>query len=473
MADRSRTVVLGGGVGGLSVAHFLSVTGDHEITVLEREPVLGGMCGSFEHDGFTLDYGAHKIYSLQPGVLDAIRVLMGERLIELPKSNRLFLRGRLVDYPLKLGNLARALGLGTFLGLGFGYAATAARGLVVKGVPRSYEEFMIGRFGRPAYGLVFEPLADKVWGDPATLHPDMARVRVPASGGAEVILKLLGLKKETAETSAPYFYYPRRGYRDFPQALAESVETSGGRVLTGAEVRDVALEGGRATAVTARIGGAEERFEADLVVSAVPVPTLARVLLGDSDAGLSEALSALEFRHVVLVYLFVERDSVFEDQWVFFPERGYLFSRIFEQKRMNPELGPEGRTAICCDFTCSGDSREWAASDEELVERCTTDLAATGLVGAEEVSGGLVRRVEDFYPRYGVDYERPLAAVLSRMREVPNLLLTGRVGMYNYNNADHCFDMGRFIAERLSAGDEPPRVMEDLERRVRDYRIVD
>src|SRR5690606_10392014 len=136
-----------------------------------------------------------------PGVLDEALALMGDRLIRLPKKNRLFLEGKLVDYPLKLGNLARVLGPLRFLQIGFGYGVELIKGFFNRSAPRSYEEYIIRRFGRPTYELVFEPLADKVWGQPASLHPEMARTRLPASGGMELVLKMLGLKKETADTN--------------------------------------------------------------------------------------------------------------------------------------------------------------------------------------------------------------------------------------------------------------------------------
>ena len=45
-------------------------------------------------------------------------------------------------------------------------------------------------------------------------------------------------------------------------------------------------------------------------------------------------------RHLILVYVFANRPLILDDQWLFFPERDYLFSRIFEQKQMNTELRP-------------------------------------------------------------------------------------------------------------------------------------
>jgi hypothetical protein len=45
--------------------------------------------------------------------------------------------------------------------------------------------------------------------------------------------------------------------------------------------------------------------------------------------------------------------------------------------------------------------------------------------------------------------------------------------MFNYNNSDHCLDMGRFIADGLAAGDSCGAIWGALEERVRSYRIVD
>ena len=48
MSDKKNIVIFGGGMAGLSVGYFLSQHGGHHVTVLEKEDVLGGFCGSFE-----------------------------------------------------------------------------------------------------------------------------------------------------------------------------------------------------------------------------------------------------------------------------------------------------------------------------------------------------------------------------------------------------------------------------------------
>jgi len=471
--DRKKIVILGAGLGGLASGYFLARTGQYHVTVLEQASVTGGMCGSFEHDGFVLDHGAHKIYSVIPGILDEIRSLMGNRLIKLPKKNRLFLRKHLVDYPLRLGNLARALGLGTFLQLGLGYAVAFASGVIDKRPARSYAEYMTRRFGRPAYDLVFAPLADKVWGNPSDLHPEMARTRVPSSGGMEVILKLLGVKKETAESNAEFFYYPRRGFGDFPQALREKIEEMGGRVIVNAQVDRLEQSNGKVTAIAGKVAGQPVSFPCEYLVSSVPLPVLGRLVFSNADQEFDRAVEGLQFRHLFLVYVFVKRPLALQDQWLFFPEREFIFGRIFEQKQMNPELGPSDRTAICCDFTCAENSWQWQATDQELAHKCIDGLVMGGFIQADQVTGYLVRRQRNFYPRYDLQYAEKKQMVSRKLQKIGNLLLTGRIGMYNYNNSDHCMDMGRFIAENLVSGQNPRDIWDALEQRVRDYRIVD
>lgn len=473
MADNERIVVLGAGVGGLAAGYFLARTGRYEVTVLEKEPVIGGLCGTFEMDGFLLDYGAHKLYSVIPGILDEIRSLMGDRLLELPKKNRLFLRGHLVDYPLQLGNLAKVLGFGTFIQLGFGYGLEIIKGFFSRVEPASYEEYIVKRFGKPTYELVFEPLAEKVWGDPATLHPEMARTRVPASGGLEVALKLLGLKKETAETNAEFFYYPRKGFGDWPQALAEAIEEHGGKVVRSVDVKGVSIENGNIQSVSAWVQGEQVDYASDFVVSSIPLPVLGRMVLADDDEEFIQAVQGLQFRHLIMVFVFVERDLVMEDQWIFFPQKDVVFSRLFEQKQMNPELGPPNRTVVTADFTASESSELWEASDDELAQKVIDGLESTGLVKPEQVSGSHVIRHRNFYPRYDQDYAGKMKVVSDKLRKVSNLLTTGRIGMYNYNNSDHCADMGHFIAKNLVAGHAPPDVWKMLEQRVAEYKIVD
>lgn len=466
-----RVVVLGGGVAGLASAYYLARSG-RPVTVVERGPRTGGLCGSFEQDGFTLDYGPHKLYSVLPGILDEIRRLLGDELLEHRKRNRVRLLGRYLDYPLRLGNLLPLLGPVRAAKLGLTYAQAIAGGLLGRKEPRTYEEYVVQRFGRGVYELVFAPLAWKVWGDPGLLAAELAQARIPAGGAADLILRLLKLKANTADVDAPFFYYPRGGFGRFPARLEEEIRKLGGEVLTQAEPVALRRDGARVTAVDVRMNGETRTIPSDLLVSSVPLTTLARILFPE-DPSVDEDARALRFRSLILVYLFLRRPRVTQDHWLFFPERQFPFSRVFEQKAMSETMGPPDRTAVCCDFTCDEGDAVWTMDDAGLVKQCGEAIQAADLARADDIEGGFTRRFSAFYPMYTVDYRQRLGKVYDRLWAAENLLLTGRIGMFNYNNSDHCLDMGRFIAEEVERGRAPRDIWSDLERRVRAYRIVD
>lgn len=466
-------VILGAGAGGLAVGWFLARSGRFDVTLVEQAPAIGGLCASFKHNGFTLDHGPHKMYSVTPGILDELRRLMGDRLLTHQKRNRIWLKGRPLHYPLQLGNVARGLGLELCLRMALDYAWVSAANLFARSPAVSYADFIRRRFGRTAYQLVFEPLARKTWGDPETLHPEMARVRIPTANAAQLMLRILGIQRESAQTHAETFYYPRNGFGDFPQAMADEILRHGGKILLLTQVERLAFSGPEVSSVEVLTGSQRAVLPCRTLISSIPLTTLGQLVYGESHPEFTRAVAGLKFRHLILVYLFLRRSRVLEDHWIFFPEREFLFGRLFEQKQMNPELGPPTQTALCCDLTCSEGDPIWSATDPELASRCASDLARTRLIQPEEVGEFLVKRSPNFYPVYDLAYAEKMQAVSDHLRRVPNLLTTGRIGMHNYNNSDHCVDMGRFIAEGLLQNLAPSLIWQELEQRVSTYRIVD
>lgn len=472
MNQKKRIVILGGGIGGLSAGYFLGKTGQYEVTIIEKDSTIGGMCSSFIYNEFILDYGPHKLYSVIPGILDEIKLIMNNKLLKCIKRNKLFLKGHLLDYPLKFSNLIMSLGIPLSLNLGAGFFYEFIKHLLKKDtIFYSYKDYIIRQFGKPAYELVFEPLADKVWGDPSSLHPDMARARIPSTGGLEVIFKLLGILKESGRTSAEFFYYPQKGFGDFPDTLQEKIEKMNGKIFKKTKILKIDYKNNKIQSIICDVSGNVISFPCDILISSINIKDLCQLL--NERLELYEIINSLDFRHLVLIYIFIRRSSVLKDHWIFFPEKKFIFSRISEQKLMNPNLFPTDKTVICCDFTCSEDSWQWQSNDEILAKKSIDRLVEIGLIKTNEVIGYHVKRKKNFYPRYDLQYDYKMQILINKLKQIENLLLTGRVGFYNYNNVDHCMDMGRFISNCLLDGICCSEIMDRLRKHIQNYRIID
>ena len=156
--QKSKAIVLGAGVGGLSAGWMLARTGRYDVTVVERADRIGGVCGTFRFGDFLLDYGPHKSYSTIPGILDELKALMGDEFIRHRKSNTIYLFGSFLHYPIRLSDLARKMRPTEFMACGFSAAAAAL--LPSRRQDASYEDYVISRFGDRLYRLVIEPLRD-------------------------------------------------------------------------------------------------------------------------------------------------------------------------------------------------------------------------------------------------------------------------------------------------------------------------
>ncbi len=109
----------------------------------------------------------------------------------------------------------------------------------------------------------------------------------------------------------------------------------------------------------------------------------------------------------------------------------------------------------------------------EISDKCTADLVKAGFIDEGDIATFHVVRKRNFYPKYDQQYTDKMEVVTDQFKSIKNLLLTGRIGMYNYNNSGHCADMGRFIAENLVAHKTPNQILDELHERVRNYKVVD
>ena len=76
-----RIAILGGGVSGIGVAHFLLRESDDpslEVHLFERRPTLGGLCQTVDLDGFRFDFGPHNIHSVDAWFNAYMEELLGE-----------------------------------------------------------------------------------------------------------------------------------------------------------------------------------------------------------------------------------------------------------------------------------------------------------------------------------------------------------------------------------------------------------
>lgn len=465
---RKRVVVLGAGMTGLSAAYRLSPNREFEVHVIDKEADAGGVCRSFTEGKFILDHGPHKFYSLVEGVTEEMCRIMGDDFLVRDKKQSLYMNDRYFTFPLRMGEMLTRFPLAKSTKILLSYIAQVAQ---VHKEPNTYEEFIVQRFGRGLYGQIFEPMARKIFGPPDTLDRKLAEVRISSPGLLSVVKQILFPSKIDRTLSAPTFHYPKYGYGMIPKRLEEMSRANGVQFHLGSKLVSMELSGGKISEVVFESeNGGIEKLSCENVIYTIPLSHLEHLL--DLSPEARRACRFVNYRHAVIYYFLLRSEPILPSMWVFFPEEKFRFGRLSEMVKFSPHTAPPGHTALMADFTCQDDDAEWSMGERELGALLLGQLESLHLFKREQILKSFSRRFRNFYPIYSVGFQENLNTLRHLESSFGNLFLVGRLGDFNYNNADQCLDMGYRVADHL-IGAKPQTQWRETRKHFDRYKIVD
>jgi protoporphyrinogen oxidase len=442
VSEVREVLVLGGGPAGLWAA--LSLLEAHPglgVTVLEREDSPGGMAASFTERGLTYDLGSHRLHPSSAGrVLDSVRTLLGDRLLERPRNGRILLEGRFVRFPLKPADMLLRLPPSFAAGVCLDTLSAPFRRPAPPDAP--FDVTLRAGLGRTICERFYFPYAWKLWGlPPGRIDGVQARRRVSAGSLGRMLKKVASGARRGSGTGG-VFYYPEGGFGEIFTAAASKIEKLGGRVLLRTEVLRVTPPTAehRGSAMVS-VAGREMEMPAHFVFSTLPVTELARMVYPPLADSVLEAAAALSWRAMVLLYLELGTRSYTPFDAHYFPGPETVFSRLSEPRNYSGVGTPEDRTGLCLEIPCMKGDPLWEMGDGELSALAAAQLSEAGLPVPPVVTA-FTRRLENAYPSYTLDHSRWTAILEDGLDRVPCLVSFGRQGLFAHDNTHHAMETG-------------------------------
>lgn len=441
-------VVLGGGLAGLTFAREATRRGKR-VTVLERGEQVGGLARTLAYGDYRFDIGGHRFVSKWPQITKWVLDLMADDMLTVPRRSRIHLNGRFVNYPLQMPNALAALSLRKAVEVLASYIKATLRG-DNHHQDRSFEDWVVRRFGRALYDIYFRPYTEKVWGMPCTeLSADWAsqRIKLPSLGTA-VKGSLLGAASPPG-TLVSQFHYPRCGIGMITDRLAARTQSTGrGTIHLDANAHRLETAGARGWCIHYRQGDEQKEALGREVVSTIPLVDLVDMLPAVDDRPPAR-YESLTYRSLTCVFLSVATQEISADTWTYFPEPQLTVGRTHEPPNWSPDMAPPGATSLCVEIFCTEGDEVWRRADDDLVGAVLGDLDSLGFLAREQVRDAWVLRVADAYPVYHIGYADDVAAVEDYLARWPTLHLTGRTGSFRYMNMDNVIKEALRLAEVL------------------------
>ncbi len=424
-----KTAILGGGLTGVTLARLLHGKGE-DVTVLEQEETIGGLCRSRTDAGFTFDIGgSHVIFSRDADVLSFIQDVLGDNGEQRKRNAKILYKGRYIKYPFENG-LYQLPKEDLFFCINefIKNLIAVEKGEVAP--PENFAEWITYTFGKGIAECYLIPYNEKVWKYPAALMSHhWVDGRIPRPPVEDIIRSAVGIETEGYVHQAVFTYPVRGGIEAMVRAIAEPVMPF---IRTGFAVSSVREEG---SGFVISDGTAE--VAADRLISTIPLQNLLPCL-EDVPPEVEAACAALRYNSLCSVFIGI-RGEVPDFSWVYIPETEIgIFNRISFPSNYSAEVAPPDHASILVEITYNEGDDVSRMSDTDIVGHTVRSLEVAGILrSAADVVHTGVERQRFAYVVYDLDYLKNIEIVRDFCRE-RRIALVGRFAQFEYLNMDGC-----------------------------------
>ena len=454
------TLIIGAGPAGLTTAYELTKAG-RSVAIVERDrDYVGGISRTVNYKGYRFDIGGHRFFSKSAEVDAWWTEVMGDELLQRPRSSRIYYNGKLFDYPLRAGDALSKLGPIEALRCVISYAWAQARPYrpVI-----SFEQWVVNNFGRRLFQIFFKTYTEKVWGmDCSEISADWAAQRIKGLNLYQAIIQSFGIGSkpkagdDVIKTLINSFRYPRLGPGQMWERARDRIVERGGHVMMGSTITAISQHAGTGqwVAIVTDANGKETKVTADHLVSTAAINELVKMLGADADPAVAAASAGLRYRDFVIIGLITRGKESFDDNWIYIHDPSVKVGRIQNFKSWSPDMVPDPDTACYgMEYFCNAGDDTWAMADADLIARAKQEIGKLGLARPEDIIDGSVVRQPKAYPVYDDTYKLNVDTINEGLAaRFVNLHLAGRNGMHKYNNQDHAMMTGILTAKNIIAG---------------------
>jgi protoporphyrinogen oxidase len=452
-----RVAIIGAGPAGLTAAYLLA-KGNQEVVVFEKDPqYVGGISRTESYNGYHFDIGGHRFFSKSKEVEDFWTEILGDEMLERPRSSRIYYNNHFFSYPLVAFEALRKLGIFESALCVLSYLK--AKAFPVKN-PTNFEEWVTNQFGKRLFNIFFKTYTEKVWGIPCNeISADWAAQRIKGLSLSSAIFNALFKpnkkatdKDKVIKTLIDSFRYPKQGPGMMWEACAEKSKAMGVTLHMNCGVQKIEYTGSNWTVQTTSQGSVTGF---DYVLSTAPMRELVANVLPAFPATVAANAAALGYRDFLTVVLICKDEDAFSDNWIYIHDPKVKVGRVQNFKSWSPYMVPDPTMACYgLEYFCFEGDGLWTSSNADLIALGKKEIEKIGLTKASAVVDGYVVRQPKAYPVYDQFYKARVDSVRDALANYPGLYLIGRNGMHKYNNQDHSMMTAMLAAKNIIAGKE-------------------
>lgn len=433
-----QTLILGGGMSGLSCAYHLK----KDYKLFERSDEPGGLSRSIKQDGFIYDHTGHLLHLRNPYTLKLIPELLGDNLVTNHRRAWIYSHNTYTPYPYQanLGGLPKQVIRDCIMGLVDAQltASKASTGLPAQGqaAPESMKSWVLRTFGKGFAKHFFFPYNEKLWTvPPNVLTAEWVAPFVPRPAIADVIEGILSDPTKDYGYNATFLYPKRGGIQSLAFAMAKGLpELHMNREIVSVDLdkREVRLKDGQC-------------YTYRHLVTTLPLVKFLRMVTA-LPSEIQTDLDKLRWSSVYNINLGVKRPQISDKHWIYFPEKKYAFYRVGFPMNFAPNMTPPGCSSMYIEIAHQPDA---PPDPKKAMAAALKGLKDSGLVtDPSDIISTCILKIPVAYVTYDKNRTACTQRILSFLEE-QMVYSIGRFGGWKYSYMEEAILEGQQTAEKI------------------------
>ena len=361
-----KVAILGGGLTGLTAAYYLAKK-NHQVTVFEKEKILGGQASGFKEDNWSwyVERTIHHLFANDKNILEfAKEIGFNEIFFKKPETASLYKnpnykpqitnKFQISNFKFQIYPLDTPLNLLRFPLLSF---IDRIRAGIVLGFIK-FSPFFLYYEKLTAEEFLKKTMGEKNW---RVLWQELFRKKFGKYAG-KILASFIWarIKKRTRSLG-----YPRGGFQTLINHLENTLISLRINALTGCQVERILKRGKRFLI---------NNEEFDGIISTLPTPILTTVAREIFSADYINRLNKINHLHSISLVIESEKPLFKKTYWMNILAPEIPIMGLFQQTNFIDKKNYGGKNILYCGWYTAGDDKLWSMDKDEIVDYISSYL---------------------------------------------------------------------------------------------------
>ena len=423
--------ILGGGPAGLAVAYFAKIK-KIPFSIYEAKNSVGGNCRTLVFDDCNFDTGAHRFHNKNKIATSAIKSLIDNDLISVNAPSKIYWNSTMTSFPLDPKSFISDFHIFDKVKI---ISENIFNIFLSEKPDLSFKEAAYRKYGKTISEKFLINYTEKLWGVSANvLHNEVTGDRFKNLTPLSLIKSLFNQKESNSKHLEGSFLYPKNGYGQIFESIEHIISK---RIKYNHRIKKIHTKNNLIDQVSFSNG---ESVKTEKAISTLPLNYFLHILEPSAPEDIIAMANSLKFRNLRLAIFTLNCDSFSKNASIYFPEKKFPFTRLYEPKNRSISMAPKGKTCIVIEIPYENGDQIGQIDDEEFLTSIQNHLSSNNIINKSLFLESKSLVMSNAYPIITKESKINTQRIYEYLKFFKNLKMVGRNAQFKYLHTHHLFN---------------------------------